>query len=618
MKPSFLAGMTSTLFICLFSSSILLANEALNAGAVNEDDVLEIVITANRKAQTIDETMAPVTVITREDIEKYQATELIDLLQKTPGINMVRNGGLGQVTSLFLRGTNSTHVLVLVDGVRVGSLTTGSFPWSNFDVSQIERIEIVRGARSSLYGSEAVGGVVQIFTRSHEEKLKPSISIGVGSQNTRTASVNISNSTANSWINLNVNKLQSEGIDARVDTANDKDGFNRDSVSLRVGTVTEDEVFAELSMNRSLGDYEYDFNADYKDEFEEQVVAGTLKVPLSRATIFEAGFGLSHDKLKGLNNDGTLSYFVDSYKRQATLSVNTQIDRHTDLKIGLDHQKDHVDSDTNYNVKSRKNTGVFANYQKKINNKSLSLSVRQDNNEQYGKYDTGALALGYEFNNGVSVVASYGRAFKAPTFNDLYSPGFFGFGVGNPSLKPEKSKNTELMITQKDSAIGDWSINIFKNKIDDLITTGAPTFNPVQVDKADINGVELSTKKRIFDWDISANATYQRAQNSSGTNDQKWLVRRPQKILNLNIDRQFGKTSVGASFHAEGKRYEDAANTEKMAGFGILDLRASYQLTKDWKLAASLNNALDKEYETVKGYNQLGRNGMVTLTYSPN
>jgi len=581
--------------------------------SVSAEDVLEVVVTANRKAISIDETISPVTVITRRDIENSQATELTDVLRNVVGINVSSTGGLGATSSIFLRGTNSDHVLVLIDGVKVGSATIGATAFETLELEQVERIEIVRGPRSSLYGSEAIGGVIQIFTRRAKDGGNVSASVGFGNNGTYKSNANLSTRTDSAWFNLNASSLKTDGIDAKyfdsfsnlIDTETDKDGLRRESFSLRAGKRTEQGVSAEIIVNKSVGDAHYDGSFQNQTDFDEQAVTAKLSVPLAENATLKAQYGTSQDNTLNYLN-GAFSSEFNTARNQLGVALDAGFGKKGDWQIGVDELEDSVSGSTNYTVSSRKNTGVYVNYRNYINNHHVDVALRQDDNEQFGRHNTGSLAWGYDF-NAVRLTAAYGTAFKAPTFNDLYFPFF-----GNENLKPEKSNNIEIGLSG-DSDKFAWSASLFNNQIEDLIA-GFPVDN---IAEAEIKGLELSAASQVAGWNLKANATFQEPKNASGANDGKLLRRRPEQIVNLDLSRDFGKASFAASIHGESKRYEDAANTSKLAGFATLNLRGSYELNNDWKVSARVDNVLDKDYETVQGYNQLGVNGMITLHYSP-
>lgn len=590
---------------------------------------IEIIITAGRKAQTADETLAPVTVITRKEIDKVQAANVSEVLQQTTGISITSSGFMGKQSSVHLRGTNDSHVLVLIDGVKAGSATLGTTPLELFPLAQVERIEVVRGPRSSLYGSEAIGGVIQIFTRkgSGAKGIQPNASASYGSFNTAKANVGLSGGSAEgAWFNLNAATERTDGINAQdyyttylpdFSTAKvyetDKDGYKNNSLSLRAGNRFENGMSAEAGILQAQGESEFDGEYQNENHFKQQVAHGKLTAPVGNSTTITAQIGSSLDKQDSYKDAAFQSRF-QTKRTSASLQADVQMGAAGNLTAGFDHIKDKVSGTTDYAVDARKNNGLFASYQMTGGDNKFDVSVRQDDNEQFGKKATGGIAFAHEFSESFRATASYGTAFKAPTFNDLYYP-----FSGNQDLKPENSKNLELGIAGR-LAEGEWAISAFQNKIDDLIQwrdTGGGVWKPMNVAAAKITGLEASVAQRLGDWQLSGNATLQNPEVASGAQAGDLLMNRPKQILNVDLERQFGRFSAGAAVHAEGRRYNDTYNLEPLDGFGTLDLRAKYQISREVAVGAKLANVLDHDYELRKGYNQPGVNGMLTLEYQP-
>ncbi len=269
-----------------------------------------------------------------------------------------------------------------------------------------------------------------------------------------------------------------------------------------------------------------------------------------------------------------------------------------------------MESSKAYTVGKRDNTGMFAQLLAGVGAHDFKLSLRQDDNSQFGDATTGNAAWGMELGDGLRASLRYGTAFKAPTFNELYYPGF-----GNPALLPEKSKSLEAGLSGRHFA-GRWSLNLYETRIDDLIGFDATT-NPSNA-SARIRGIEAETRARLADWQINANVTLQDPENRSNTaNRGKVLNRRAEQSLRIDLDRNFGAWNLGGTFRAEGRRYDNLANTTKLHGYALIDLRAETRLAKDWLLQAKLENLFDKDYETVATYNQPGRGFYLTLRYQP-
>lgn len=621
--------MKTSILTVLGSVSLSLVSFPSFVWAEPTNNEIEIIITAGRKAQTADETLAPVTVITRQEIEQTQASSIAEVLEQTPGLSLTSSGYMGKQTSVHLRGTNDNHVLVLIDGVKVGSATLGTTPLELFPLAQVERIEIVRGPRSSLYGSEAIGGVIQIFTRkgSGSKGIQPQASASYGSFNTAKASVGVSGGSGEgTWFNLNAATERTDGVNSQdvytlylpdftigEESEADKDGYKNNSFSLRAGNRFENGINAEAGVMQAQGESEFDGQYQNANHFKQQVIHGKFSAPIGSSTTLTAQLGHSLDKQDSYK-DSVFKERFQTKRSSATLQADMQLGAAGNVTAGLDQIKDKISGTTDYAVTSRKNTGVFASYQLTVDDNKFDISARQDDNEQFGKKATGGVAFAHEFSEGLRATASYGTAFKAPTFNDLYYP-----FSGNADLKPENSKNLELGIAGR-LARGEWAIAAFQNKIDDLIQwrdTGAGIWKPMNVAAAKINGLELSAAQRLGAWQVSGNATFQQPEVASGEQAGDLLVNRPKQIFNLDAERQLGRVSIGAAIHAEGRRYNDTANLEPLAGFGTLDLRAKYALNRDLAVSAKLANVLDKDYELRKGYNQPGVNGTLTLEYQP-
>jgi vitamin B12 transporter len=579
-----------------------------------------IIITATRTAQTADETLSSVTVITRKEIERQQAQSVQDLLRGIPGADIANNGGPGKATSVFLRGTESDHVLVLIDGVKVGSATLGTTAFQDIPVEQIERIEIVRGPRSSLYGSEAIGGVIQIFTRKGGGALKPFFSIGGGSYRTYSASAGVSGGGERGWFSLSANGIDTEGFNACdgkpspggagcFTTEPDKDGHRNLSGSLRAGYRFESSAELDFHALRATGDTEFDGGFVNESESVQQVAGGTLRFsPLDAWQIMLAA-GQSRDESDNFKDDTFKSRFDTE---RDTLSFQNDLSIATDhlLTVGADYQDDRVEGTTAYAVSSRDNTGLFTQYQGGIGAHDVQLSLRRDDNQQFGDRSTGGAAWGYALSEGLRLTAAYGTAFKAPTFNELYFPGY-----GNPDLRPEESHSFEIGVGGQ-AAGGHWSLNAYDTRIDDLIAFDSSTFAPANIDQARLRGLEAVLGTRSGNWDLNGNFTLLDAENrSAGVNSGNLLPRRARQSLRFDADRDFGRYRIGATLLAAGKRYDDLANTHELSGYATLDVRAEYSLAKDWRLQARVENLFDKDYETAAFFNQPGRSLYLTLRY---
>ncbi|MEW5973313.1 MAG: TonB-dependent vitamin B12 receptor [Pseudomonadota bacterium] len=596
------------------------------------DSLDDVQVTATRTAQTVDESIAPVTIITRADIERIQAETVAEALRAVPGLFVSSNGGAGKSTSVFLRGSESDHVLVLIDGVKAGSATTGTVPFENIPIELIDRIEVVRGPRSSLYGSEAIGGVIQIFTRRGGGVLTPSFSLSAGNDATFKGTASLAGGGKNAWFNASLSGMDTDGFNACNGKPSpggagcftlepDRDGYEERAGSLRLGTRFGSGHSIETFALRSDGKNSFDGAFQNASETTTQ----TLGARLNLKALPTWGMGLqlaqSRDESDFFKNGIHASTF-NTRRDTASWQNDLQIGKEQLLTLGVDWQHDDVESSDlaswqpgfqGYAVTERDNTGVFAQYQGSFGAHDLQAALRHDDNDQFGNKATGNLNWGYALgSSGLRLTAGLGTAFKAPTFNELYYPGY-----GNAALTPEESRSIEAGLQGK-GKLGHWGVQVFQTRIDNLIAYNAATFSADNIDEARILGLEGSLGTRIAGFDINTALTLLDPENrSAGVNKGNTLPRRARESLSLDVDRTFGVWSFGGRLYAAGKRYDDLDNKVELDPYATLDLRAEYRLQRDWRIQAKVTNLFDAEYETAAWYNQPGRAFLVTLRYQP-
>ncbi len=578
-----------------------------------------IIVTATRTAQTVDDTLASVTIITRDDIEEQQASSVQDLLRVVPGIDIVNNGGAGKSTSVHIRGTNSGHVLVLIDGVKVGSATLGETAFQHIPIEQIDRIEIVRGPRSSLYGSEAIGGVIQIFTRNGGGETKPNFSIGAGSNGTYSASAGISGGGEKSWYSFGASHLYTDGFNACTSDGSfgcgtvepDKDSYSNQSASLRVGYRFDSGLDLEANLLQSNSETEYDGGFTNESESEQNVMSSTLRYAPTENWQLSLQVARSNDDSDDFK-DGVFMTRYNTQRTTSTLQNDITIDHRHLLTVGFDNQGDKVVSSDTYAETKRNNQGVFVQYQGTVATHELQLSARRDDNEQFGTENTGSIAWGKELESGMMLTANIGTAFKAPTFNDLYYP-FYGV----ETLRPETSQSAEFGWSHQTVSLG-WSINIYQTDIEDLIAYDSSIYGPANINNARIRGIEANLSTQLKQWLLNTNLTLLDPTNiSNDANSGNQLARRAKQSLNLNASKQYGGYKVGVTIAAVGKRYDDLANTVELDSYTTVDLRIDYLVAKNWAIQAKAENLTDEDYQTAHGYNQPERSFYLTLRYQP-
>jgi vitamin B12 transporter len=603
--------------VALLSSScplVAIAQEDLS-------DLNQVIVTASRTAEPLAAAIASVTVITRMDIDRLQPHSVDELLAGLAGISFSNNGDLGKTTSIFVRGTNPDHVLLLIDGIKIGSATTGMAAWEQLPVEQIDHIEIVRGPNSSLYGSEAIGGVVQIFTRHGAPGASdvPSLTASGGSHGTYQGELGYSGSARNGWYNLSASGLYTNGIPicianapttADCYTTTPQQGYWSGSVDLRGGYRWHDAT-ATLDVLRVDGDTRYDGNSFSGDESRvaQQVLGVSLTAtPLARFGVtFTAGQSL--DRSQQYFSGTPIGFFNT---RRDTFSWLNQLSLAPAQKLllGADFEHDTIASDTAYATRSRDDTGIFALYQWLGRHQEVQLSERYDHNQQFGDHFTGSAQWAYRWSDALRLTASYGTAFKAPTFNDLYFPFY-----GDPTLRPETSRSAEVGLSGRSSVLT-WAVNAYQTEINDLIEYNPATFGADNIDRARIRGLEIQLAAQLEAWRALLQVTWLDPRDT-GANYGELLPQRAQFTARFDLDRDFHAFSVGATLFQSGRRYEDPANTQRMGGYGTLDVRAAWRFQPRWELQALLKNALNRDYETVFYYNQPGRSAYLTLRYVP-
>lgn len=614
----------STGFVSLLVlSSFLHTNNVLAESEVATQQHETVVVTATRTAQSANESVSSVKVFTREDIIKSQAQSLPDLLKGSVGIHFTQNGGRGTNTSLFMRGTNSDHVIVLIDGVKVGSATSGTVAFQNLPMEQIERIEVVRGPRSSLYGSEALGGVVHIFTKKGGGKTAFGSHVTLGSKDTYEMSAGVSGGGNQVFYSISAEAEKTKGFDAcQAEAATkfggcfadepDKDGFKNMAGSARLGFRFDEQ--SEISLFALQADSESEFDGNFQDSSDsrERVLGVNMKLALTQALELDLQYAQTEEHSDNFKNNIYASTF-DTTRDHASGQANIAVMDRDLVTIGTDYQRDKIKSNEQFSETEREIYGVFAQYLMSLNAHDIEISTRYDFNEVYKDAFTGSIGYGYKLAQGLRFVMSYGTAFKAPSFNELYYPNY-----GVPTLKPEESATFEVGL-KGETELNEWSLVYFSTKVDELIGYDS-SWNTLNIDRASIRGIEAELRQKLNqNWllglDLSAISPLN---SSSGPYDGNLLARRPKTSARLTLDYQEADWSVGTILTHAGTRYDNAANTKKLKAYKILDLVGQYQLSEEWLLQGRIENLFDSDYETALFYNQPGRGFFVTLRYAMN
>ncbi|HNR91289.1 MAG TPA: TonB-dependent receptor [Dokdonella sp.] len=571
----------------------------------------EVVVTASRAPTTTSDTLADVSVITREDIDASGTHDLSDLLRLQAGVDIARTGGPGSQTSLFLRGTNNNHVLVLVDGVRVAALGTGAFTWETLPLDTVERIEIVRGPRASYWGSDAIGGVVQIFTR----KLGgPRVALGFGTYGDRSGSVGYGHRTERGGFSVQFGTRDVDGFPSQNENGfgyEPKDhGFDNRHLSAQADTRLGAQT---LSANfvRSEGTTEF---SGGESDFTQQAIGTTLEGPLGEHWKHRLSLGQAREDY------ATPVYFSAYASRRTTLGWQHDITlaERQRLTLGIDHVRERGENrDTFGNVpvyrEHRDNTGLYAGWQGGFGALDAELAARHDDNSEWDGHATGSAALGWRFAEAFRAWASHGQGFRGPTLNEQYSPGFGGLFAGNPDLQPEESRSNEIGLEFTPADGHRLAVNAWRTHVRNLISFSGVDFQAENVARAKIRGSAIEYDGRYGAWQVGASFTWQDPRNAD---TDALLLRRAKHKATAIVERRFGdEFSIGAEMLRSGRR-ADVGGIE-LSGYTLFNIRASWWLSDAWRAVARVENATDRGYELARGYNTPGRAGHLEVIWSP-
>ena len=610
---------------------------ALSFTATNliaDDNVETIVVTGTRIPTNISESLSAVTVLQRADIERYQESDLFGLMSRVPSISFVRNGGRGSSTSMSLRGNQSDHSMFLIDGVRIGSATTGGAALASLNMATVERIEIIRGPKSNLYGADAIGGVVNMITRTTSEPSVFNIQTSFGSNDT-TETTAVAGLKGNRYrFTATVNALDTDGIDNTESTAGvhgDNDAHRKNSLALNYQYQLADNALWKLVYNQNETESEYDNNCSVGSwpnsssvdcnifstgQVDSLFTAIELEVSEQWHTSLQLGRtndealeGADNVDLSTTNNGGEFN----TQKTEATWVNNLFLSEDNTLTLGVDYLRDEVSGSTEYDEISRDNKAVFAQYQVQLGAVDTNFGLRNDDNEQFGSFTTASFLAGGDLSENLRLMGSFSEGFKAPTFNDLYFPNF-----GTPTFEPEQSENYEIGLN---ASLGNTylTVAVFNNQLENLIQYNSATFQTDQTAEVEISGFEFSADTEVAGWALSLAGSVIDPENKGNG---KVLRRRAEQSMSFDADYGFDNLTVGFTVRSESHRFDDAANTVKLGGYTTSAIRASYRINDEWAVKAKIDNLTDKEYVTASSfslgnYRSVGREAMITIAYTP-
>ncbi|AZF49867.1 TonB-dependent receptor domain-containing protein [Pseudomonas sp. R2-7-07] len=598
----------------------------------------DVVISTNRQVQARNDSSAANTVFTRANIDRLQPSSLTDLLSRVPGVQVAPTGGRGSLPGIYIRGTKSAQSLVLVDGQRIANTTSGDSGLQYLNVDQIERVEVLRGSRSVIYGSDAIGGVIQVFTRRNAAQgLQPRLKLGFGSNQTWQHSLGLSGGDEQTRFNLGASLDETAGINSThqsFPSDGDHDAYRNRSLSLNLSHSFSDELEVGFNLldNRGKSEYDnsfgrYDFatgqslgQKPYTD-YTVSSASGYVDATLSEG--WQSRLELGHSENRDTKRDtlsedfSVFNTYRDSVNWQNDLTLN---DRNS-LIVGGDWYEDRFHGSTTFTEDSRWNRAAFVQHRFQGEWFSTELGLRRDQNQQFGGQNSWSGTLTVPINPDNDVLLSYSEGLRAPTFNDLYYP---DTQYSNPNLQPERSKSYELQWRSQLTDSTRLEASLYRTDLSDAIILDGG--KPQNVASARINGFEAALKQELFGWqgNLGVSLIDPRDRDSGHT-----LARRARRTMNLDLDRQFDKFGVGASWQAISSSYDDEANRNRLGGYSLLGLRSSWALSHAVSLSLKVDNLLDKTYSRARysyndpaflnnqDYREEGRVWMFGVTWTP-
>ncbi|KAA8700156.1 TonB-dependent receptor domain-containing protein [Pseudomonas proteolytica] len=599
----------------------------------------DVVISANRQVQARNDSSAANTVFTRDDIDRLQPSSVTDLLSRVPGVQVARTGGRGSLPGIFIRGTKSAQSLVLVDGQRIANTTSGDSGLQYLNVDQIERVEVLRGSRSVIYGSDAIGGVIQIFTRRNAgQGLQPRLKLGFGSNNTWERSLGLSGGDERTRFNLGASLDETAGIDwshASFPSDRDHDAYRNKSLSLNLSHEFSDELEVGFNLLDSRGKSEYDNSfgrydfatgqsVGQKPYTDYTVSSASAYIDAQLNEAWQTRVELGHSENRDTKRDKLSPDFsvFNTYRDSINWQNDFTLDQQNSLILGGDWYEDRFHGSTTFSENSRWNRAAFIQHRFKGEWFSTELGLRHDDNQQFGAQNSWSGTLTLPVNSDNDVLLSYSEGFRAPTFNDLYYP-----GSSNPNLKPEHSKSYELQWRSQLTDTTRLETSLYRTDLKDaIIAQQQNNYIPYNVATARINGFEAALKQELFGWqgNLGLSIIDPRDRTSGHT-----LARRARRTLNLDLDRQFDQLSLGASWQAISSSYDAEDNKNRLAGYYLVGLRSGWALNREVALSLKVDNLLDRRYtrawysyddpnfQNNQPYREEGRTWMVGVTWTP-
>lgn len=618
-------------------SLLALSVLALASSAHAQNKLDTVVTTATRSPQRVSEVLADITVLTREDIERQAFGGLADLLAAQPGLQIARNGGPGSTTSVFLRGANTEHTVVLIDGVRVDTQSgSGGAPWEAMGLAQVERIEILRGPASAVYGSDAMGGVIQIFTRQGRSTPELVLHGAMGSLGTAKGDLSFSGRQGGWDYSLGAALEASDGFNIMPGKPGlaDLDGWHNHSLQGRLGYALNDQHRLSLSATRSHVNAQYD-SAYSPPNTDDRAVNDTRTVRAAWTAQWTAGWQSEFSASESGARYETLANGVSGYLTETRVRAYAWANQIT-LPVGrlnatLERREDELVNSSlrasTHGQASRSQDAVALGYLLNLGAFDGQVHWRHDKDSDFGGVDTGSLAAGWRFTPEWRAWASAGTAFRAPTLYQSYSQ--YGPLATLPPLKPEHGRNKELGL-RWDSGVHQLGLTVYDNHIRDLINydsqfaLNCPATDPANVQPWDgcygnvarvhLRGASLQGQTELAGWHLQGAFDWQNPRDEiSGAR----LGRRAAHYATLQLDKAIGDWSGSLGMTATAARPDSNGSTRMLGGYALVNAALGYRINPQAKVQLNLDNAFDRVYQTARGYAQPPRTVLLGITLTP-
>ena len=589
--------------------------------------------------QSFDQRYASTQVLTREDLDRLSPADpsITQALATLPGVTVAQSGGPGTLASVSIRGSSPEQVAVFIDGIRIGSATTGTPEWADLPTDAFDRVEVISGPAAASFGADAVGGVVQIFTRrASNQPNRTTVSFGGGSNKTFDTHLSTSGTVPSSGplaalggltYSLGLHDYNTAGIDATKPWAyGHEDGrnpYHAQDVNGRLGYARDNWSISTFALYHQ-SDLSYDNAGGNDRQRDHQLTAGAaFHLDITPFTQFDQSVGYATDRQFIYSIDPTIpTDEFDSTRFSTSTSITHQETGHTlfgqplsgETKLAYDFSRElaFLPVEVPGGLPARNDSAVSLHQSATLGDVTLFLAGRHEI-IQGQSVNTGNAALSWAITPVYTARVSYGNAFRLPTFNDLYYPGY-----ANPNLQPERSDTVEAAL-DANTSFGTFTAAVYDTRVHDLITYDAQTFLPVNVGRAHVQGIDLSYKGTLGKSTPVSLAVG--ILNPQDVTDQTWLNRRPRQTVSLSIDHTWDEfhlhaLSTGVSLLYGGSTYDDQFNTLYLPSYTTVSLRASYKVNAHLVLSASISNLFNRQYMTTYGYNTLGRTAFGKLTYT--